>query len=77
VPEDGVTSAVLEAPAGLLAGPQGAGEARGRRLTLEERLQVAWRAAQRDGISECPVCRAAMSAEGSRARCAGCDSVVS
>jgi hypothetical protein len=48
----------------------------GRRVTLEERLQTVWRAAQQEGFGECPVCRATMRAEGATARCHGCGSVL-
>jgi tRNA(Ile2) C34 agmatinyltransferase TiaS len=72
-----MTAAVLEAPPTPSASPQGAGSVGGRRVTLEERLEGAWRAAQRDGVAECPVCHAAMLAAGAGARCRGCGSLVS
>ena len=70
-----MSSAMLQAPPRLFASPQGA-PVGGRRVTLEERLQATWRAAQRGGSADCPVCGAAMYAEAAKARCGRCDSVV-
>jgi hypothetical protein len=67
---------MLEAPPTPSVSPHGA-RSRGRGVTLEERLERAWRAAQRDDVAECPVCRAAMLAEAAGARCEGCGSLVS
>jgi hypothetical protein len=72
-----MTAAVLEAPPTPAASPLGAGSVGGRKVTLEERLESAWRAAQRDGVTECPLCRAEMLAAGAAARCGGCGSLVS
>ena len=77
-----MTSALLDSPPPLFAGagvgarPVGRGSG-GRSITLEERLQLVWRSALRDGSADCPVCRAPMRAEGAAARCEGCGSVVS
>ncbi len=72
-----MSSALLEAPPGFLASEDGAPDAGGRRVTLEELLETAWRSAQRDGATDCPVCHAAMRAAGASARCEACGSVVS
>jgi hypothetical protein len=72
-----MSAAVLEAPPTPSASLQGAGGVGGRRVTLEERLESAWRSAQRDGVAECPVCRAGMLAAGAAALCGGCGSLVS
>ena len=72
-----MSAAVLEAPPTPAASPQGGGSVGGRKVTLEERLESAWRAAQRDGVTECPLCRAEMLAAGAAARCGGCGSLVS
>ena len=82
-----MTPAVLDTPR-VLPSESPAGEPRtgrapvapragDRGLTLEQRLQGIWRDAQRDGTAECPVCHAAMLAEGAAARCGGCGSVLS
>jgi tRNA(Ile2) C34 agmatinyltransferase TiaS len=72
-----MTAAVLEAPPDGSAGPQEARSDGGRGITLEERLESAWRAAHRESFAECPVCRGLMVAAGAGARCGGCGSVVS
>jgi hypothetical protein len=71
-----VSPALLEAPPGPLASDRVTSAAGGRGVTLEERLEAAWRSARRDGAAECPVCDAAMRAEGAAARCGGCGSVL-
>ena len=71
-----MTSALLESPRSLFAEARRGLPAGGRGVTLEERLETAWRAAQADGIAECPVCRAAMSREAAAARCSGCGSTL-
>jgi hypothetical protein len=72
-----MTAAVLEAPPARSAGWQAARRAGGRGVTLEERLESAWRAAQREGVAECLVCHGQMLAAGAGARCGGCGSVIS
>jgi hypothetical protein len=72
-----MTAAVLEVPRTSFASSQGARGVGGRGVTLEERLESAWRTTQRDGVAECPVCHAAMLAAGAAARCGGCGSLVS
>ena len=72
-----MSAALLEAPPAMSCEAPQRRSPGGRRITLEERLQGAWRIAQRDGMAECPVCRAGMSADGPHARCRGCGSVLS
>jgi hypothetical protein len=72
-----MTAAVLEAAPTGSPSPQGARRLGGRGITLEERLESAWRSAQRGGVADCPVCHGPMLAAGAGARCGGCGSVVS
>jgi hypothetical protein len=76
MPEGVVSPALLEAPPRLLRSDGVTSTVGGRRVTLEERLEAAWRSARRDGATECPVCDAAMRAHGASARCGGCGSVL-
>ena len=71
-----MTSALLESPLSLFAEARRSQPAGGRGITLEERLEHAWRAVHAEGLAECPVCHAGMRAEGSAARCAGCGSTL-
>ena len=71
-----MSPALLEAPRPLLTRDEVTSTVGGRRVTLEERLEAAWRSAGRDGTTECPVCTAAMRADGAAARCGGCGSVL-
>jgi hypothetical protein len=77
VPEGLVSSALLEAPPRVCASGEAAPDAGGSRITLEQRLEAAWRSAQRNGTTDCPVCQAAMRAEGATAQCGQCGSVLS
>ena len=54
-----MSPALLEAPP-RLRGDGVTSTIGGRRVTLEERLEAAWRSARRDGATACPVCDAAM-----------------
>ena len=71
-----MSPALLEAPRPLLTRDGVTSTVGGRGVTLEERLEAAWRSAHRDGATECPVCDAAMRADGAAARCGGCGSVL-
>jgi hypothetical protein len=71
-----MTAALLESPLSLFAEARRAQPAGGRGITLEERLEDAWRASRTEGVAECPVCHAGMRAEGDAARCAGCGSTL-
>jgi hypothetical protein len=57
-----VTSAVLDSPACMHAGSEAPARPGGGRVTLEERLQAAWRGLRADGTVPCPVCRGRMTA---------------
>jgi hypothetical protein len=72
-----MSPALLEAPGALFAATRRAGEAGGRRTTLEELLEGSWRTAHTEGEAECPVCHAAMRLENERARCRGCGTTLS
>jgi hypothetical protein len=71
-----MSSALLESPESLFADAARVRPAGGRGMTLEERLEEVLRSAQNEGMAECPVCRAAMQAEGAAARCTGCGSTL-
>ena len=72
-----MSPALLEAPPSVFAGEGAMPAAGGRGVTLEQRLETAWRSALRDGRTDCPVCQAAMRPAGASARCGGCGSVLS
>jgi hypothetical protein len=72
-----MTSALLESPQSVFAAARRPRPAGRGGQTLEERLEAVWRAAQTEGLAECPVCRAAMRADGAAARCTGCGSALS
>jgi hypothetical protein len=59
-----MSTALMDAPAALFAG--------GRRATLEELLEVTWRAAHGEGEADCPLCHATMHLGDDEARCSGC-----
>jgi hypothetical protein len=67
---------LLASPPSLFAAARRSGPAGGRGVTLEERLERAWRAVQAEGRAECPVCRAGMRADSGVARCTGCGSTL-
>jgi hypothetical protein len=71
-----MSPALLESPPSLFAEARRSRPAGGRGMTLEERLDGAWRAVQAEGLAECPVCRAGMHAENGAARCSGCGSTL-
>jgi len=72
-----MTTAVLESPRSLFAEARRSSPAGGRRATLEERLEGAWRGVQAEGRAECPVCQVGMRLEDGAARCTGCGSTLS
>ena len=59
-----MSTALLESPLSPFGQGHRCRAAGGPGLTLEERLEAAWRAVQGEGVAECPVCRACMHAEG-------------
>jgi hypothetical protein len=71
-----MTTALLESPLPLFAEASRSRPAGGRGMTLEERLEGAWRAVRAEGVAECPVCRTAMRAENGAAKCSGCGSTL-
>jgi hypothetical protein len=71
-----VTGALLDRPRSFSAGSETV-PAGGGRVTLEERLTAALRAARTSGNTECPVCHARMTREAEAARCGGCGSRLS
>jgi hypothetical protein len=72
-----MSTAVAESPLSLFAGATRPPAEGGAQVTLEERLDAAWRAVRHDGHAECPVCSASMRDEAGAARCSGCGSVLS
>jgi hypothetical protein len=78
-----MSTALLESPLSLSKPALRSRAAGGPGLTLEERLEAAWRGAQAEGVAECPVCRARMQPEGEPqgqgrpVRCLDCGSTLS
>ena len=72
-----MTAALLESAPAPFGGGTRRGTAGGRGITLEERLEAAWRAVRAEGHAECPVCSARLCLEHGAARCAGCGSQLS
>jgi hypothetical protein len=71
-----MTTALIESRPSLFPERHRGRPAGGRGLTLEERLESAWRAIAADGQAACPVCRGAMRAEDGAARCSACGSTL-
>ena len=69
-----MTGALLEAPRREQAHLAPAHGRMGGGLTLEERLEGAWRGLKAEGEADCPVCRARMSLVGRAGECSGCGS---
>jgi hypothetical protein len=67
-----MTAGVLDAPARAFAGTSSSAPAGGGRVTLEERLEGAWRMLQSRGAVECPVCGGEMALRGGAGECGGC-----
>jgi hypothetical protein len=72
-----MTTALLESPLSLFAEARRRQPAGGRGMTLEERLEGAWRAVKAGGQAACPVCSGAMRAEDGAVRCTCCGSTLS
>jgi hypothetical protein len=53
--------------------PRLALEAGGGRITLEERLQAAWRGLHTDRAAACPVCGSRMTLRDGAGECEGCE----
>jgi hypothetical protein len=69
-----VTAAVLDTPRRAFAEVSSSAPQGGGRLTLEERLQRAWRLLHAEGAAECPVCGSEMTLRGDAGECRGCGS---
>lgn len=62
-----MTAGVLEAPRRAAVANPG-----GRRMTLEERLEGAWRMLHVEGEADCPVCGSQMTLREDAGECGGC-----
>jgi len=67
-----MTAAALAAPAGAFAEAAPSASQGGGRMTLEERLDRAWRVLRAGGAAECPVCGGDMALRGAAGECGGC-----
>jgi hypothetical protein len=72
-----MSSALLESPRRLFGESAGHPPPAGGRATLEERLQVTWRALDADGAADCPVCRSRMRLRDGAGECVSCRSRLS
>ena len=72
-----MTSALIESPLSLFAEANRTGRAGGRRTTLEERLDAAWRSLRHDGAADCPICHTPMRLDRGIGRCPSCGSSLS
>jgi ribosomal protein L37AE/L43A len=72
VQEGVVTAAVLDAPRRAFAEAGSSAPQGGGRMTLEERLQRAWRLLHAQGAAECPVCGSEMTLRAGTGECGGC-----
>ncbi|MEA2400690.1 MAG: hypothetical protein QOK00_1093 [Thermoleophilaceae bacterium] len=72
-----MTPALLESPLHLFAQARMGAAAGGPRMTLEERLEGAWRSVNSAGRAECPVCHADMHLDNGLGRCNGCGTALS
>ena len=66
-----MTAGVVEAPRRAFA-EASSFAAPGGRVTLDERLQGAWRRLHADGVAECPVCGSEMTLHAGAGECGGC-----
>ena len=71
-----MSTALLEIPAAgrLFEGDGREGAAERGAVTLEERLNAAWRALQTDSEAECPVCQSRLRYDKDHGECEGCGS---
>ena len=77
-----MSATLLELPSRLLpepgsaargvAEPSGSARPSGGRVTLEERLQSAWRGLHAAGAAECPLCGGRMTLAAGAGECGGC-----
>jgi hypothetical protein len=69
-----MSTAILEAPARLFGGSPLEAAPSGGRTTLEERLRAVWRAANTEGVADCPLCGSRMTLRDAAAECGSCGS---
>jgi hypothetical protein len=67
-----VTAAAVEAPRRAFAEASSCAAPGGGRVTLEERLQAAWRRLHAESVAECPVCGSEMALHAGVGECGGC-----
>jgi len=65
LPEPGSHASTVDEPSDV-------GRPGGGRVTLEERLESAWRGLHAAGAAECPVCRGRMTLGAGAGECGGC-----
>jgi hypothetical protein len=67
-----MSTALLEPPARPFGESPRRAAASGGRTTLEERLRGTWRAANADGLADCPLCGSRMTLSDAAAECGAC-----
>jgi hypothetical protein len=67
-----VTASLLDIPTRGPAKPSSPAPSRDERLTLEERLERAWRGLRRYGEAKCPICGGGMTLHGGAGDCRAC-----
>jgi hypothetical protein len=67
-----MSSALLEAPARLFGESPLEAAPSGGRITLEDRLRATWRAANTQGVADCPLCGSHMTLRDAVAECGSC-----
>jgi hypothetical protein len=72
-----MNATLLDLPRRPRPAPASSAEPGGRRVTLEERLQSAWRGLRARGVAECPVCGGRMTVGAGAGECGGCDARLS
>jgi hypothetical protein len=67
-----MTATLLDRASRVFAEAPAVAPSSGGRITLEERLQGAWRLLHVEGAADCPVCGGEMTLDGGTAECRGC-----
>jgi hypothetical protein len=67
-----MSTVLLEAPARLFGEAPLEAAPSGDRTTLEERLRAVWRAANTEGVANCPLCGSRMTLRDAAAECGSC-----
>jgi hypothetical protein len=67
-----MTAALLDPATRVFAEAPASVPSSGGRMTLEERLQGAWRLLHVEGGADCPVCGDEMTLHGGAGQCRGC-----